>query len=90
MLIRNQDKTVIANLENLNAVWVDHEKESEIWKIAGPLGKSKIIFGEYSSNANAIKVLDEICNQYGRYTCRYGSDHSIDAVYQMPQDSEVE
>lgn len=88
MIIRSQDKLQLIPLET-GSISVDYRNKKKInFFETGNNNPNKI--GEYSSEEKAIKVLDEICNQYGRYTCRYGGDHSIDAVYQMPQDSEVE
>lgn len=91
MIIRSQDKMQLIPFEGFvftatKAGLIVCDKDT----LTKPSELALRVIAGYSTNEKAIKVLDEICTQYGRYTCRYGGDHSIDAVYQMPQDSEVE
>ena len=89
MLIRSQDKLQLTSMDAgyLSADYRD--KRCLIFCGAGGGDENYIIIGKYSSEDKAIKVLNEIQCQYARFSCRYGSDCSDDAVYNMPQDSEV-
>lgn len=90
MLIRSQNKMIIANIDNLDSISANTTPDDKvnIYTLNGGEESCSHI-GVYSSEEKAIKVLDMICDQYAYFSCRYGSDHSDDAVFQMPQDSEV-
>ena len=77
MLIRSQDKTVIANIDNtFNIAIRDINGATAIY--IGTQGSCCII-AEYSTREKAMKVLDMIQEAY--------VNGHID--YQMPEDSEV-
>lgn len=92
MLIRSQDRKVIAVLENCDAVSI--YEANHIYHIVTYNGtkESRESIGEYSTEEKVIKVLDMIQNSY-QYCeeCKYiGAGASQpEFVFQMPQDSEV-
>ena len=101
MLIRSQDKKVIAVLENCDSIVIC--KPQNIYHICTFNGveESRTSIGIYSTEEKAIKVLDMIQE---KYLSRMELDGGYDAVsgcyvqpnfwvlpkvFQMPQDSEV-
>lgn len=88
MLIRSQDKKILANLEQCSClkIWTP---DFNCWKIE----TSDCDLGEYSTEAKAIKVLDMIQSEYIRHRKCNGSNtitwFTPPKVFQMPQDSEV-
>ncbi len=85
MLIRSQCKKYLYNLNTNKGLWITSRAKG-VTVIAEGLGD----IGQYSTEAKAIKVLDMIQEAYARFSCRYGGDHSGDAVFQMPPDEEAE
>lgn len=90
MLIRSQDKTVIANINNaFNIAIRDINGATAIY--IGTQG-SCCNMAEYSTKAKAMKVLDMIQEAY----CKFMSVKNDDAwdgkesVFYIPEDSEVE
>ena len=82
MIIRSQDKKKMATLDKCKAT------ES------GEVFINGAFFGNYSTEAKAIKVLDMICRKYKEPIVRanYTDNESLiyaNSVFQMPQDSEV-
>lgn len=98
MLIRSQNRIALTNIDNVGTIYIGgYHKDGENYHRSYADNDNTWIvrtgdfsLGEYSSEEKAIKVLDMIQEQYARFSCRYGSDCSDDAVYVMPQDSEVE
>ena len=96
MLIRSQDKKILANLEQCSYLKIRAygrgfgTPDFNCWKIE----TSDFELGEYSSEAKAIKVLDMIQSEYIRHRKCNGSNtitwFTPPKVFQMPQDSEVE
>ena len=92
MLIRSQNKKVIAVLENCDSIGV--YPVQSIYHICTYNGveESRSSIGEYSTEEKAIRVLDMIQNSY-QYCeeCKYmgvGASQP-EFAFQMPQDSEV-
>lgn len=86
MLIRSQDKRAITTDLNMYVRENDFTRDKIKWEIRNSY---QDVLATYSTEEKAIKVLDMIAEQYEAYSCRYGSDCSRYAVFQMPQDSEV-
>ena len=90
MLIRSQDKRMIANFDNICTVSAFPEKDSEDIYVED--GTGSLMVGRYSTKAKAMKVLDMIQEAY----CKFMSVKNDDAwsgkesVFYMPEDSEVE
>lgn len=90
MLIRSQDKTVIANIDNAFNIAIRDINGATAIHI-GTQG-SCCNMAEYSTKAKAMKVLDMIQEAY----CKFMSVKNDDAwsgkesVFYMPEDSEVE
>ena len=76
MLIRSQDKEILANMEGPIAIEILGDGKGH----ATMYWKDSYVLGTYSSKEKAIKVLDMIQEAY--------VNGHID--YQMPADSEVE
>ena len=77
MLIRSQNKAVLLNFSNLDAIYT--VKDGDDFIISSLEGENKCTLGKYSTKAKAMKVLDMIQEAY--------VNGHID--YQMPADSEV-
>lgn len=71
MLIRSQDKRMIANFDNICTVSAFPEKNSEDIYVED--GTGSLMIGRYSTKAKAIKVLDMIQEAYAEYkiTCTF-------------------
>lgn len=98
MLIRSQDKRMIANFDNICTVSAFPEKDSEDIYVED--GTGSLMVGRYSTKAKAIKVLDMIQEAYSEYQIMLNFSVSYlhefkektdgFAIFQMPEDSEVE
>ena len=95
MIIRSQDKKIVTKFDSVSIVANYKRPYEGVREIVGYqlvvfIGfNTDVVVAEYSTEEKAIKVLDMIEKQYASYSCRYGSDCSSYAVFQMPQDSEV-
>ena len=98
MLIRSQDKTIIVNIDNAFSIAIrDINGAASIY--VGSQGSCCII-AEYSTKAKAMKVLDMIQEAYSEYQIMLNFSVSYlhefkektdgFAIFQMPEDSEVE
>lgn len=106
MLIRSQDKKAIFNLNRINIINItgyrvgDSPKEvylddesANIWYICASFDERILFLGRYSSERNAVKVLDMICSfadgihyeQVVPEQCK----NICGFVFQMPQDEEI-
>ena len=65
MLIRSQDKRMIANFDNICTVSAFPEKNSEDIYVED--GTGSLMVGRYSTKAKAMKVLDMIQEAYMEY-----------------------
>lgn len=87
MLIRSQDKKILANSNNLQSIFIEKSKEKYIVSL------SVRKLGEYSTEEKAIKVLDMIQNAYVNYQYSkwvgYERETVIDCIFEMPHDDEV-
>lgn len=78
MLIRSQNKAVLLNFSNLDAIYT--VKDGDDFIISSLKDENKYMLGKYSQEEKVIKVLDMIQEAY--------ANGHID--FQMPADSEVE
>lgn len=97
MIIRSQDKTMIVNLKNIANIHIAGKRI----KVVYFQGDCADDIAEYSTEENAIKVLDMIQDKYlSRMELDGGYDRVngcyiqpnfwvLPKVFQMPQDSEV-
>lgn len=95
MLIRSQDKEVLATLELLS----DVEVSGGVISARRDIGWWCLL-GEYSTKAKAMEVLDMIQEAYSEYQIMLNFSVSYlhefkektdgFAIFQMPEDSEVE
>ena len=87
MLIRSQDKKILANLNNLSSIFIEESKEKYIVSL------SVRKLGAYSTEEKAIKVLDMIekFHENIEYTkfMGCGREEIASYIFQMPQDDEV-
>ena len=65
MLIRSQDKRIIANFDNICTVSAFPEKNSEDIYVED--GTGSLMIGRYSTKAKAIKVLDMVQEAYADF-----------------------
>ena len=88
MLIRSQDKTALVNL-NDHAIHIEYEREGEYTIYASC--KHYLKMGTYSSEENAIKVLDMIQDAYEKYEYEkaFKTGLRLFDTFQMPEDDEV-
>lgn len=101
MLIRSQNKmslvkfeNIVVNINNING------KEIICWSQMNPGEDEYISLGHYSTKAKAMKVLDMIQEAYSEYQIMLNFSVSYlhefkektdgFAIFQMPEDSEVE
>ena len=89
MLIRSQDKKILANLNNLSSIFIEESKEKYIVSL------SVRKLAAYSTEEKAIKVLDMIEDAYNKcFAFSMGNDgyyHEVreSKVFQIPKDEEV-
>lgn len=90
MLIRSQDKTVIANIDNAFNIAIRDINGATAIHI-GTQG-SCCNMAEYSTKAKAMKVLDMIQEAYCKFMSAKNDDawSGKESVFYMPEDSEVE
>lgn len=90
MLIRNQDKRMIVNFDNICTVSAFPEKDSEDIYVKD--GTGSLMVGRYSTKAKAMKVLDMIQKRYEEYETERIYKEGVFKVgaFQMPEDSEME
>lgn len=101
MLIRSQNKmslvkfeNIVININNING------KEIICWSQMNPGEDEYILLGHYYNKAKAMKVLDMIQEAYSEYQIMLNFSVSYlhefkektdgFAIFQMPEDSEVE
>ena len=90
MLIRNQDKTVIVNIDNAFNIEIrDINGATAIY-----IGSSSRCcnMAEYSTKAKAMKVLDMVQDAYERYEYEkvFKTGLTLFETFQMPEDGSVE
>lgn len=98
MLIRSQDKAFLLNFNNLTAIYM--EKIDKDFAIVYNDFEDAYTLGVYSTKAKAMKVLDMIQEAYSEYQIMLNFSVSYlhefkektdgFAIFQMPEDSEVE
>ena len=98
MLIRSQDKEILINLNTLAGIEIT--KGSVKATITSYTTGCTYLLGEYSTKAKAMKVLDMIQEAYSEYQIMLNFSVSYlhefkektdgFAIFQMPEDSEVE
>lgn len=93
MIIRSQDKRIIANLDNCMRIEVI---ECDGYFAIGSYESTRYArLGHYYTEEKAIKVLDMICDSYQymkecECTRKALGVHAPEFVFQMPKDEEVE
>ena len=98
MLIRSQDSEILINLNTLAGIEIT--KGSVKTTITSYTTGCTYLLGEYSTKAKAMKVLDMIQEAYSEYQIMLNFSVSYlhefkektdgFAIFQMPEDSEVE
>lgn len=88
MLIRSQDKEILANMEGPIAIEILGDGKGH----ATMYWKDSYVLGTYSSKEKALKVLDMIQEAYEGYDAEriYREGNYSIKPFQMPADSEVE
>lgn len=96
MLIRSQDKSILINMNNVSSIEVGDDR----LRIFANNGDAIYDIGEYSTEAKVMKVLDMIQEAYSEYQIMLNFSVSYlhefkektdgFAIFQMPEDSEVE
>lgn len=86
MLIRTQNKKTIINMSNVADIGLS-EDENAIEVYAGNVTYK---IGEYSTLEKVMKVLDMVQEQYADFSAGIGSYRRKAAVFQVPEDDEVE
>ena len=101
MLIRSQDKTALVKFENIVVNLKLPDSLNVIcWSLQDAQSEEYFILGKYSTKAKAMKVLDMIQEAYSEYQIMLNFSVSYlhefkektdgFAIFQMPEDSEVE
>lgn len=98
MLIRSQDKTILLNFSNSTVVYI--AKNDKDFVISSLENENRYKLGKYSSEAKVMKVLNMIQEAYSEYQIMLNFSVSYlhefkektdgFAIFQMPEDSEVE
>lgn len=98
MLIRSQNKAILLNFSNLTVAYI--VKNDGGFVILSLENENRYKLGKYSSEAKAMKVLDMIQEAYSEYQIMLNFSVSYlhefkektdgFAIFQMPEDSEVE
>lgn len=90
MLIRSQDKKGITNFDNVKAIRViQHSYESDEPYKWGVVHAGLEYLGTYSTEENAIEVLNMLCSAYDDYANRGLEKCWVKSIFQMPEDEEV-
>ena len=79
MLIRSQDKRMIANFDNICTVSAFPEKNSEDIYVED--GTGSLMIGRYSTKAKALKVLDMIQEAYADFEASKITSTGLAAAY---------
>lgn len=90
MLIRSQNKSVLLNFSNLDAIYT--VKDGDDFIISSLKDENKCTLGKYSTKAKSMKVLDMIQEAYERYEYEkvFKTGLTLFETFQMPEDSDVE
>lgn len=98
MLIRSQDKEILVNFDM--SVGIEIEEKTAKTVITSYITGCTYLLGEYSTKAKAIKLLNMIQEAYNEYQIMLNFSVSYlhefkektdgFAIFQMPEDSEVE
>lgn len=88
MLIRSQDKEILANMEGPIAIEILSDGKGH----ATMYWKDSYVLGTYSSKKKAIKVLDMIQERYEEYETERIYKEGVFKIrtFQMPEDGSVE
>jgi hypothetical protein len=92
MLIRSQDKKNLVNINTINGLGIC---EYGTYNIYALINSGQYLLGKYSTEENAVRVLDMIEEVYSKpVVCDVFSDNEkliySNLVFQMPQDDKVE
>ena len=91
MNVNQKSRTNIVNINNLTSIRaieysLDTDKDNA-WKI---VYSGSEFLGQYSSEQNAIEVLNMICSSYDDYANRGGLDKCwVKSIFLMPKDEEL-
>lgn len=98
MLIRSQNKAFLLNFSNLTVAYIAEDDEDFV--ISSLEDENRYRLGKYFSKEKAMKVLDMIQEAYSEYQIMLNFSVSYlhefkektdgFAIFQMPEDSEVE
>lgn len=80
MLIRNHDKSILLNMDNVSSVVIDKRVKGSIKIFEGGADMTGYEIARYATDEKAMKVLDEIERRYA-----LGNP-----TYSIPADDEVE
>lgn len=89
MLIRSQDKKSLFNSKTMENIQInkDTKNDAVIYCVAIYFTENEMAtIGRYSTESKAIEVIDMIVGAYSRFSS--GNTYT-DAVFDIPQDSEV-
>lgn len=87
MLIRSQDKTTIVAVEHINSIFSNLQNEIYFIYSYNGSGETVCNLGNYKTEEEAIKVLDNICDRYQYLKeCEIGNMgfENPEFVYYMP------
>lgn len=87
MIIINQDRTVILNYENIEAIGVAKATEDRFKIIAATVTNSEIEIAQYKTEERAKEVLQEIISKYRQWNQDANNAVTIiPKVYEMPKE----
>lgn len=97
MLIRNQNKDTLINLQRITAIFIECINGFNYVCVADRQKvphQDKLGIGKYSTEEKAKKVLDMIEKEYSKYLTVSGGRalptiHNIPKVFQMPKEEEI-
>lgn len=90
MLIRSQDKKGITNFNNVKTIRViQHSCEPNEPYKWGIVHAGLEYLGVYSTEKNAIEVLNMICSAYDDYANRGLEKYWVKSIFQMPEDEDL-
>lgn len=85
MIIINQDRTVILNYENIEAIGVAKSTKDRFKIIAATVTNSEIEIAQYKTEERAKEVLNEIKEKYTEYAKISNVSGDIRQVFILPK-----
>lgn len=90
MIIVSQDKEVIVNFNNVQAINVHMQNKKQVaaWFSCNENNRNNVLLGEYATEERAKEVLEETITRYANWeNMKMGQPSGIcEPVYYMPQD----